>query len=181
MRSDTAVNQGGILRPVADSDPIKSRIEQVLALRGWSARELSQRSNLSENHVAQILSRGARRVGHETLSKIAAGGGVRVTWLTSGEEPMEAAGVSPNAAPAEESDPCMGNRPGFEAALVGARALRPHHPEYVWREVRVSDPLMVIPLTPAALADIADVLVKYVAPPPSDIPRQEGPRKRRSS
>lgn len=62
-----------------------------------------------------------------------------------------------------------------------ARALRPHHPEYVWRAVRTSDPLMVIPLTPGALADIADVLVKHVSPPAADIPRQDPPRKRRSS
>lgn len=148
MCADTAVNRGGILGSVADSDPIKVRIEQVLALREWSARELSLRAGLSENHVTQILSRGARRLGQETLAKIAAGAGVRVAWLTSGEEPMEVAGASPDAAPVGEDDPCMGNRPGFEAALVGARALRPHHPEYVWRAVRTSDPLMVIPLTP---------------------------------
>jgi len=181
MRADTVVNRGGILGSVTDSDPIKTRIKQALALREWSARELSTRAHLSENHVTQILSRGAKRLGQETLVKIAAGAGVRVAWLTSGEEPMEVAGASPDAAPVGEDDPCMGNRPGFEAALVGARALRPHHPEYVWRAVRTSDPLMVIPLTPGALADIADVLVKHVSPPAADIPRQDPPRKRRSS
>lgn len=34
MRADTVVNRGGILGSVTDSDPIKTRIKQALALRG---------------------------------------------------------------------------------------------------------------------------------------------------
>lgn len=33
MRADTVVNRGGILGSVTDSDPIKTRIKQALALR----------------------------------------------------------------------------------------------------------------------------------------------------
>lgn len=176
MTADTCVIGGDILRAVSDSDPTAARIRQVLAARGWSERDLALRAGLkSESHVSLILRRGTRRTSSETLRKIAAGAGVRLEWLLSGDLPMDESAVAEElhgSAPSDD-DPHMANRTGFDGALAGAKMLRPNYPGYVWDAVAQSDPMAVLPLSPAMLADLADLLAKYVTPRAADIPRPD--------
>lgn len=147
-------------------DPIALRIQSLLDEHGWTPYELSKRAGLSDSHITLILRRGTKRVGRATLSKIAAGAGVSLRWLEDGEGPrVETAPVEVRVVP-EESDPRMRNRDGFDRHLSAAKSLRPGMPGYVWDALGDGDPLVIAPLTPAMLADIADVLVKYIPAPP---------------
>lgn len=140
-------------------DPIAERIAQVMELRGWTAAELARRAGLqTPTHVSTILKRGGERTSGTVLSKIAAAAGVRDRWLITGEGRMDFDATDTLA------DPKMRNRDGFAGALAGARTLRPQYGDYVWEAVAQSDPMVIVPLTPALLADLADVLVKYLAP-----------------
>lgn len=183
MTPDTCVYPDGIVGAVSDSDPTAARIRQVLAARGWSERDLALRAGLkSDSHVSLILRRGTRRTSSETLRKIATGAGVRLEWLMNGDLPMDESAVAEElhgTAPTDD-DPHMANRTGFSGALAGARMLRPSYPDYVWDAVATSDPMVVLPLSPAMLADLADLLAKYVTPRAVDIPRPSGaPRRAR--
>ena len=158
--SDTGVLAGGSLPLMADHpDPIAERIAQVMELRGWSAAELARRAGLqTPTHVNTILRRGGERTSAVVLAKIAAAAGVRDRWLVTGE------GRRDFDATDTVADPKMRNREGFTGALAAARTLRPQYADYVWEAVASSDPMVIVPLTPALLADLADVLVKYLAP-----------------
>lgn len=155
-------------------DAVALRIQSLLDEHGWTPYELSKRSGLSDSHVQLILKRGTKRLGRVTLEKIAAGAGVSARWLVEGEGPREPTASSELRVVPDESDPRMRNREGFDRHLAGARRLRPGMPSYVWDALGDGDPLVVAPLTPAMLADIADVLVKYIPPPPGHIPSRRG-------
>jgi transcriptional regulator with XRE-family HTH domain len=159
--ANTSVCGADTLRVVAPESTITDRIREVMGLRGWSAAELNRRAGLSSpTHVSMILARGAgSRTSGEVLSKIAAAAGVRAHWLLTGEGPRDI------EAPEASDDPKMQGRPGFRGALAGAKVLRPQYGEYVWNAVAHVDPLMIVPMTPALLADLADVIVKYLPPP----------------
>lgn len=147
-------------------DPIALRIQGLLDEHGWTPYELSKRAGLSDSHVSLILQRGTKRLGRVTLEKIAAGAGVSARWLVEGEGPRtEVAPAEVRVVP-DDSDPRMRNREGFDRHLTAAKALRPGMPGYVWDALGDGDPLVIAPLTPAMLADIADVLVKYIPAPP---------------
>lgn len=158
--ADTSVFRGGRLVPMADHpDPVAERIAQVMELRGWTAAELARRAGLqTPTHISTILKRGGERTSGTVLAKIAAAAGVRDRWLITGEGRRDFDATDTLA------DPRMRNRDGFAGALAGARTLRPQYGDYVWEAVAQSDPMVIVPLTPALLADLADVLVKYLAP-----------------
>lgn len=156
----TSVCGAGTLRVVAPGNTVADRIREVMTLHGWSAAELNRRSGLtSATHVSMILARGGSRTSGEVIAKIAAGAGVRAHWLLTGEGPRDL------EAPETSDDPKMQGRPGFRGALAGAKVLRPQYGDYVWNAVAHVDPLMIVPMTPALLADLADVIVKYLPPP----------------
>lgn len=172
------------------ADSIKTRIEEILRVRGWTAGRLTKEAGLSSPaHVRNLLDRGAKRPAAKTLAQIARAAGVREEWLSSGLGPMEE--PPPVLAPAvesveeyapEETDPRMRNRENFDASLRGAKQLRPGHPDYIWPVLANADPLLSAPLSPLMLAELADFLLRHVAPPPdvpsSDTPAAPGSRRR---
>jgi transcriptional regulator with XRE-family HTH domain len=159
---------------LASVDPVALRIQSLLDEHGWTPYELSKRAGLSDSHVQLILKRGTKRLGRVTLEKIAAGAGVSARWLVDGEGSREPSAPTEVRMVPEDSDPRMRNREGYDRHLSGARALRPGMPGYVWDAIGDGDPLVIAPLTPAMLADIADVLVKYIPPPPGHTPSRRG-------
>ena len=160
MLANTSVSGADTLRWVTTGATIADRIREVLSARGWKAAELNRLAGLSSpTHVSVILARGGSRTSGDVLAKIAAAAGVREKWLLTGEGPRDL------DAPEVSDDPKMEGRPGFRGALAGARVLRPQYGDYVWNAVAHVDPLMIVPMTPALLADLADVIVKYLPPP----------------
>lgn len=165
-RSDTLVL---MVPPDADTpDPVVKRIEEVLELRGWTPYELSKRSGLaSDSHVGAILKRGTSRTARATLRKIAAGAGVHERWLLDGEGPrdlQDEAGLAASA-PVGVSTGKMRDRANFYGCLAAAQAQRPQYRDYLWQAIEDGDPILTVPLTPALIVDLADMLVKYLPAP----------------
>lgn len=149
-------------------DPVAERIAEMLTARDMTAYELSKRAGLSKSHASMILQRGARRTAPDTLRKIAAALGVRELWLLTGEGPRDvqtddgfAAGL------AGTSSGKMRDRVNFYGCLSVAKTQRPQYRNYLWRAIEDGDPILTVPLTPAMLVDLADLLVKYI-PDPGD-------------
>lgn len=155
-------------------DAVAARIQQLLDENDWTPYELSKRAGLSDSHIGLVLKRGTSRTGAETLRRIAQGAGVSERWLMTGEGPKTPSAPSDVEVVPEESDPRMRNRAGYDGHLSAAMALRPQHPRYVWDALGNADPLLTVPLTPSLLADLADVLVKYIPAPPGHSPSRRG-------
>lgn len=86
-------------RDVREVTTIADRIDRICVARAedgkpLSLRELSRRSDLSENQIAVTVKRlreGANRnIGLDVLEKIATGGKVSLAWLVAGVGPMDA-------------------------------------------------------------------------------------------
>lgn len=152
--------------PDATPDPVSERIRHLMELRGWSARQLSIRAGLTESHVTLLLRRGASKAEAATLGKIAAAGDVALEWLLSGDGAMAEAAPAPRVE--SSGDPKFEDIPGYAESLPVAKRLRPEHPEYIWQTLSAAGPLLTGPITPAMLADLADVLLKYTVPPRVD-------------
>ena len=159
MSTGTRVAARATVPPV---DDIAKRIRGQMGALDLSARGLSLRAGLSERHVGKILERGGGGVEVDTLMKIATALGVSVGWLLTG------AGAPDDATPANDAReaPTMGRRDGFDDALEGAKLLRPHYPEQLWRRVAAGEPLAVVPMTAQLVAEMADILLKLA--PASD-------------
>lgn len=72
---------------------ISDRLRQILRVRGWSMKALSEKAGLAPNHVEQIVSGRVKRPNGETLAAIGAASGVSVDWIVSGKgEPPTADG-----------------------------------------------------------------------------------------
>lgn len=152
------------------TDPVAQRIVEMLRVREITPYELGKRAGLSSSsHVSMILQRGARRTASDTLRRIAAGLGVRELWLLTGNGPRDVQaddGTASDATPGVSSGK-MKDRPNFYGCLSVARTQRPQYRAYLWRAIEEGDPIVTVPLTPAMLVDLADLLVKYI-PDPGD-------------
>jgi len=149
------------------SSTFVERLQRVLRDRGWTPYEWSTRAGLTNSHVQNLIARGAKRPAGATTHKLAVAAGVGEAWLARGEGAMIA--PAPSTGPVVDldvDDPKMKHRENFDANLEAAKDLVSLKP-YVWEALAESDPLLVVPLTPALLADLASVLAKYLpAPPP---------------
>lgn len=107
-------------------DEIALRIQRILELRGWTARELARQSGLpSETHVGLILKRGGARVGVETLLKLAQAAQVSERWLLTGQGSPDESDEDRAPSHSESEIPHLSNAVGWDDALATARVLEP--------------------------------------------------------
>jgi transcriptional regulator with XRE-family HTH domain len=148
-------------------DGLVDRIREVMELRGWTAYEFAHRAQLSDSILSNWLRRGVKRPDIEALNKLAAAAGVRVEWLRDGTGARDIPTFSEAVQAAT-----MQARENFDGSLVVARVKRPQYGDYLWDAIAHGDPLMVAPMTPGLLVDLADALVNHIsAPPPPPKPR----------
>lgn len=133
------------------------RLRDAMARRGMDYASLATDAQVSQSEVTRALA-GSKRIKTRTLHAMAAALGVSESWLRAGtrapERDVERVGA-----------PTLRGRPDFAASLAIAQELRPQHGAYVWSALADSAPLVTVPITPALLVDLADVLVKYIVPP----------------
>jgi transcriptional regulator with XRE-family HTH domain len=145
-----------------EDDPVSRRLRWVLEAQGKSMRGLSLAAGLSATHVERLLARGASKSELETLRKIAATTGVSLSWLATGVgDPYEDDAQRP-AADAPSRERHMGDLAGYAQAEADARLLRPQYAEHpVWARMRAAEALTDGPVTGAALAELADYLIRH--------------------
>lgn len=160
---NTAVSPADSVGFVTAETTFAQRLERVLKDRGWKPYEWSKRAGLSNSHVQNMIDRNAAGATTKTVHKLAVAAGVSEVWLARGEGAIEPS-ASTGAVSVDVDDPKMKHRDGFDGNLRAAKKLR-HHDDYVWEALAESDPLVVAPLTPSLLADLADVLAKYIPAP----------------
>lgn len=167
MLYDTSVSYGGTIQRVST---LPERVQMILNMTGWSGRELARRSGLATSHVSLIRKRASGRVAPETLSAIAKATGCSYQWLATGEgEPGQLDPPSPDEVPQEHPDPEITTLPIVRNAITGqllaaAKALRPGHPQWVWTKTCRANLLLNAPLTPLALAELADFISRHETP-----------------
>lgn len=147
----------------ADDDPVSARLRWVLQSTGRSKRALSLAAGLSASQVERLLARGASRAELETLKKLADAANVSLAWLVSGTGmPSDTDAQHPaNDLPGRGHR--LGDMDGYDRLEANARLLRPQYdtrPD-VWQRVRSIEALTDGPLTGAALAELADFLVRH--------------------
>lgn len=145
-----------------DEDPVSRRLRWVLEAQGKSMRSLSLAAGLSAAHIERLLARGASKSELSTLHKIATTTGVSLSWLATGRgEPYEADAQSP-APDAPSRERHMGDLVGYAQAEADARLLRPQYADHpVWERIRATEALTDGPVTGAALAELADYLIRH--------------------
>ena len=62
----------------------------------------------------------------------------------------------------------MREREHFEGSLRVAMAKRPQHKRYLWDAIAEGDPMMLAPMTPQLLMNLADALVDLIPEPPEE-------------
>ncbi|MEZ5189413.1 MAG: helix-turn-helix transcriptional regulator [Schumannella sp.] len=133
---------------------VRSRLIEVMDRRSWTPEALAKAAVVSLQRVESFLG-GSNSETKSFLALLAKTMGVPEEWLINGD-------------PRDEDDvpaPLLKYRPDFAASLAIAQELRPQHGAYVWSALADSAPLVTVPITPALLVDLADVLVKYIVPP----------------
>jgi len=148
---------------VTSGTTFAQRLGRVLKDRGWTPYDWSKRAGLSNSHVQNMIDRNAAQATTKTVHKLAVAAGVSESWLARGDGSMEPTAPS-GLVSVDVDDPKMKHRDGFDGNLRAAKKLR-RHDDYVWEALAESDPLVVVPLTPSLLADLADVLAKYIPAP----------------
>lgn len=145
---------------------IATRINQRMRDIGMTAADVAKVSNLTLATV-QTICRADLVPDQREMKAIAEAIGVDVGWLYSG--------VSAPSEPINDDAPHLhlSNRIDYAQSIHVARSLRPQHGDYVWEELAVSAPLVTVPITPALLADLADVLAKYLVPPRGYEPKRK--------
>lgn len=138
----TPVSARGSVGIVADADVVQ-RLRTVLERTGWTPYELSTRAGLSGSHIANILHRGAKRLGADTLRAIAQAAGVSERWMVLGEGTPDSDDAAP---PAEAPASTWSSIPGWSDAEAQVRR---DHPEWTdetkWGAARASAPFMAPP------------------------------------
>lgn len=142
-----------------NSRRVLNRIRQAMAARDMGASEFAEAIDSSPARADRILA-GHFIAGRAFIQKVAAALGVEEEWLMGEGDDSAAETVSP----------LLKYRPDFAASLAIAQELRPQHGAYVWNALADSAPLVTVPITPALLVDLADVLVKYIVPPTKNSP-----------
>lgn len=172
MRAECAEEAGNTGRFDAGTlvrmEGLVDRIREVMELRGWTAYEFAHRAQLSDSILSNWLRRGVKRPDIEALNKLAAAAGVRVEWLRDGTGPRDIPAFSDTA-----QATTMRARENFDGCLVVAKLKRAEYGEYLWETIAAGDPLMVAPMTPGLLIDLADALVDHV---PAPAPQPQKPR-----
>jgi transcriptional regulator with XRE-family HTH domain len=138
-----------------------------MELRGWTAYEFAHRADLSDSILSNWLRRGVKRPDHEALRKLAAAAGVRVEWLRDGAGPRDLPTFNDTVQAAS-----MQARENFDGSLVVAKLKRPQYGEYLWEVIANGDPLMVAPMTPGLLVNLADALVDHIPAPTPQPPKR---------
>ena len=152
LRDDQNERLRGILRDLVD------------AKFGGSASAAARELGIAQSLVSEFLT-GGRGAGPKLLNAVAEHTGRSLDDLY-GRRFVESSGDLPRRIdPPQTSAPLLKNRPEFPQSLRLARELRPQHGGYVWNALGESAPLVTVPITPALLADLADVLAKYLVPP----------------
>lgn len=135
----TLVSERGSVGSVADTDVVQ-RLRTVLERTGWTPYELSTRAGLSGSHIANILQRGAKRLGADTLRAIAQAAGVSERWMVLGEGAPDSDDQAPQP---ETLSATWSAIPGWTEAEAQVRR---DHPEWAdetkWGAARSAAPFM---------------------------------------
>lgn len=137
----------------------------VVAHAGGSARALSVKAGLSDTHVGQ-LARGriGKRPADQTLRAIARAAGISAHWLATGEGAMLDADGTYSA---PDEPPMFFQLPGWPELAAAARDLDPAIPAWALDTLARSRPILSLPVTPSVVAELARIVMRHVAPPPS--------------
>ncbi len=178
-----------MVAPVAGS--LADRLKAVLSARRWTPYEWSQKADLSDSTVANIISRnsGARLASIEALARAA---GVSYEWLARGVGPsgldeaiqapapedVDMAGRRPVATDASRSHrPLLENLPDWPELLAGARQIAADRgreiPDWAWVSLSKSGALLTGPLTAAAVFDLAKTYADHGIGKPRPAPERE--------
>lgn len=66
--------------------PLAERIQKIMTDRGWKQRDLAKAAGLTQAAISRFFREPSRKGRSDTIEKIAAAGGVSVSWLATGDE-----------------------------------------------------------------------------------------------
>lgn len=158
---------------------IAERIQWILDHRDMSQRGLSDKAGFSsKSQLGNTLRRLAARpesIEVETVRAIAEGAGVSLEWLLTGrgmpddpaELPQSEGRADYHVVPDGEalSVPILRNYPNWTELVESAKALDPKIPDWPYESLGQRSPFLTGPLHPAAVRDLARVVMKYESPP----------------
>jgi hypothetical protein len=177
-------SQPGYTRAVGTT--LADRLRMILDHKGWSARRLGREAGIAQTHPAAVIAKfdadPDASVETSTVEAMARAAGVSRDWLLTGrgepgwsdDPPTDAPAPADEGAPGPDvpdavSQPpaTYGAIPGYDALERAARRIAKDCDDWVWRELRASNPLRNsrVPLTPASLAAIAKVFAEHGVPP----------------
>lgn len=134
-------------------DAVAERLRWVLEQQGLSARDLSEKAQISPTHVGTILERGGSRTAGTTLAKIAKAANVSLRWLITGE------GLY-----ADKDSPALCDLPNWQELLATAKTLGSYR-EWVWEAVERLPPVLTAPATAGMIAGLAKFVSENMEPP----------------
>lgn len=134
-------------------DAVAERLRWVLDQLGISARDLSEKAQISPTHVSTILERGGSRTAGTTLAKIAKAAGISLRWLITGE------GIYTDRDP-----PALCDLPNWHELLATAKTLGSYR-DWVWEAVAKLPPVLTAPATAGMLAGLAKIISENLEPP----------------
>jgi transcriptional regulator with XRE-family HTH domain len=146
------------------SDRVRERREEL----GLTQAELSAASGVGQSSIARIESGDTPDPRGHTLAKIAAALRVSSAWL-QGEEgadpPPRDGGTQrvPDVVVSDINPPTFGHIAGWDALEKSARKKAPDIDQWVWDELRVSNPLFTtnISLTIPLVVHLARVIAEH--------------------
>lgn len=89
----------------------------------------------------------------------------RDQMVSTGGDLTALRGQAPTASPLREVR--FVDLPNWGSLLTAARAMRPAHEAWVWERLASARVWLEGGITPSLVADLADVVVRHVAPPPA--------------
>lgn len=173
---------------------IGDRIEHLLEEHRLDKKELGLKAGLGQSTISTILQKfkndpeGAE-IRSNTAIAIANTLGVRIEWLLTGKgtiyqdpqtapEPRHASTAADRVSPVATDGPVLlqplpgggfearyGQLANWQTIAAEARAMRPNHPEWVWRRMETVPLFLAVAPSPANVAAVADLLLLHEAGP----------------
>lgn len=146
------------------SDRVRERREEL----GMTQAQLSESSGVGQSSIARIESGDTPDPRGHTLAKIAGALRVSMAWLQGedgADRPPPDAGTQqvPDVVVSDINPPTFGHIAGWDALEKSARKKAPEYDQWVWDEIRTSNPLFVsnISLTIPLVVQLAKVIADH--------------------
>lgn len=155
---------------------VGDRIELARERIGVSFAELGRRAGIPGQTITNAVRTARTRPDYvpdaKTVRAIAIAAGVSEVWLLTGkgspDETSDGPRVErePQPAYAESEAPILANLPGWADLVTAAQGLDEARsvPAWAFELLGYSNGLILVPLVPSSLVDMAKAIVRYVAP-----------------